>query len=64
MLLSHILIIQFFLNFNYKLFNHHKKKVGYGQVSVNHHTTTLQYSIQRKPKLHKFVDRYCRPNIL
>jgi hypothetical protein len=47
--LRHILIMQFFLNYNCKLFSHQNKKVGYWQVDVNHHTTTLQYSIQRKP---------------
>ena len=49
MLLRYILIIQFSLNFNCKLFSHQNKKVGYWQVGVNHHTTTPQYSIQRQP---------------
>jgi hypothetical protein len=42
MLLRRILIIQFFLNFNCKLFSHENKKVGHWQVGVNHHTTILK----------------------
>ena len=48
MLLRHILIIPFSLNFNFKLWIHQNNKNGYCQVDVNHHTTTPQYSNQRQ----------------